>query len=545
MKDKSGQTVLPRCAAEYIDLVAKKVRYRRKVRAEVREELAGHFEDALRKCVSDSEREEAARKVIAEFGEPKMLAKLIRRGKKRCRPAWLKALIRTCQVLGILLLLIVIRIASLYGTPSHATDFYAKLNELVRSGHADSENAQPLLDQAAAAMTPMPEWMDRGAPRPPLDVNDRELAELAAYLEANANALELARQASRMPGRWMTSRRGIVDPNITTRPKSWYAGVNFSADVMAQYLPALSKVKGIGYLIRWDGCYQAHRGNTAAAFDDAMTVMRIGSLYQNKGILVDHLVGMAFDTMGQDLLCRVVATCSPSAATLKDVQAEVEHIFITHPMTIDLDCERLFMDAQLECGYTEGGRMLVGGIPMACGGWQSVVKGLVTGFPSKAEVESKVESGYIRFEEISRRTPWQQRVDARSQTPDYLRSVGLLMQVVMPAFERVIELDWKARAQRGATLTILAIKRYELDKGSLPGGLEELVKGGYLTELPVDPWSDGPLVYRTTDYGYTLYSVGANFTDDGGMCVDKDGKQGSPKSMKSPDIIFWPVTKQL
>jgi hypothetical protein len=542
MRDELTNTGLPGCAEEYIDLVAKKVRYRRKVRREVREELAGHFADALHGITDEQERVETAMKLIKGFGEAKVLARLIRQGKKRCRPVWLRALLRTCQVFGIIVVLIVVRAASLLGTPGHATDFYAKLNELVRGGHDDSQNAQPLLDEAAAAMTPMPEWMDRGLPRPPLDVNDRELGELKAYLEANAKALELARQASQMPGRWMTSRREVVDPHITPRPKSWYAGVDFSADVMAQYLPPLSKVKSLGYLIRWDSCYQAHRGNTAVAFDDAMALMRIAALYEDKGILVDHLVGVALDSMGTDQLCRLAATCKPSAAALKDVQAELEHIFITHPMTLDLDCEKLFMDAQLECSYTEGGRMLVGGIPMACGGLWPVVKGLVIGFPSKAEIQSTVDCGYMRIDEMSRRTPWQQRVEARSGTPDYLKSQGLLMQVTMPGFEKVSELDWKTRAQRGATLTILVIERYRLEKGGVPDGLDELVKGGYLTELPMDPWSDKPLVYRKTAEGYTLYSVGPDFEDNGGTVAIVNGKAvtWSNNAASGTDVVFWP-----
>jgi hypothetical protein len=538
MRDESAKTVLPQCAVDYIDLVAKKVRYRRKVRTEIRQELAGHFEDAIRKCASDAERDEAARKVIADFGDPKILAKLIRRGKKRCRPLWLKALIRTCQVFGIIILLVGIRIASLFGTPSHATDFYAKLNALVRQGYEESQNAQPLLDQATAAMTPMPEWMMKATPRLPLDVNDRELGELATYLEANAKALELVQQASRMPARWITSHPGSTNPNITEKPRSGQAGVVFSATVVEQYMPAQAGVKTMAYLFRWHLLYQVYIGNTAAAFDDAMTLMRLSSLYQDKGILVDRMVGMAVEGFGHYQLCSLLATGGADAAKLKDMQAELQQLFAAHPVTLDLDGEKLFMDAQIESGYTENGRMLVGGIPMACGGLWPVVKGLVAGFPSKAEIQSTVESGYARVEEISRRTPWQRHANAQSITPASLKSTGLLMQVVVPAFEKTAEINWRARAGRGATLAILAIELYRLEKGSLPASLDELVKSGYLTELPMDPWSDGLLVYRRIDDGYTLYGVGEDFTDNGGKPRPKDLRE---RAKGGWDDVFWPA----
>ena len=43
---------LPDCAIAFIDLVARKFRYRKKVRQEVRDELVAHFEDELREHIS-------------------------------------------------------------------------------------------------------------------------------------------------------------------------------------------------------------------------------------------------------------------------------------------------------------------------------------------------------------------------------------------------------------------------------------------------------------------------------------------------------------
>ena len=90
---------LPDCVNEYITSVIKKVRYRRKVRQEVQQELTDHFADALADCESESEKQQFAEEIIADFGDTGLLAKLIRRAKKRCRPLWKKAMIRTGQVM--------------------------------------------------------------------------------------------------------------------------------------------------------------------------------------------------------------------------------------------------------------------------------------------------------------------------------------------------------------------------------------------------------------------------------------------------------------
>ncbi|MHC4426855.1 MAG: hypothetical protein ACYSYV_12280, partial [Planctomycetota bacterium] len=110
--DKQLQT-LPRCAIDFIKLVIKKMRYRKKVRAEVMAELAAHFEDELRDCKSDEERSQKAQKLISDFGDAKLLGILLRRAKIRCRPLWQTIAARTFQIVGIIALYIAIRITYL------------------------------------------------------------------------------------------------------------------------------------------------------------------------------------------------------------------------------------------------------------------------------------------------------------------------------------------------------------------------------------------------------------------------------------------------
>ena len=67
-------------------------------------ELAAHFEDELKGCATDKEREQKARQLISEFGDAKLLAVLLRRAKKRCRPVWRTVVARTFQTIGVLIL---------------------------------------------------------------------------------------------------------------------------------------------------------------------------------------------------------------------------------------------------------------------------------------------------------------------------------------------------------------------------------------------------------------------------------------------------------
>jgi hypothetical protein len=56
-----------------------------------------------------------------------------------------------------------------------------------------------------------------------------------------------------------------------------------------------------------------------------------------------------------------------------------------------------------------------------------------------------------------------------------------------------------------------------------------------LKKLPMDPFSDKPLVYKRTADGFMLYSLGADFDDDGGL----HSRWGQDKT--GGDHVFWPV----
>jgi len=62
----------------------------------------------------------------------------------------------------------------------------------------------------------------------------------------------------------------------------------------------------------------------------------------------------------------------------------------------------------------------------------------------------------------------------------------------------------------------LAIRRYQRDHGSWPTSLDELARG-YLLQVPLDPFSGGPFVYRVESDDFLLYSVNRDGYDDGGQ----------------------------
>ena len=61
---------LPECAKDFVKLIIKKMRYRKKIRADVMAELTAHFEDELRDCKNDEEKEQKAQQLIEDGADP-------------------------------------------------------------------------------------------------------------------------------------------------------------------------------------------------------------------------------------------------------------------------------------------------------------------------------------------------------------------------------------------------------------------------------------------------------------------------------------------
>jgi hypothetical protein len=114
-------------------------------------------------------------------------------------------------------------------------------------------------------------------------------------------------------------------------------------------------------------------------------------------------------------------------------------------------------------------------------------------------------------------------------------------QILQPSYGRIWIVAWRTKTQREAALTILACLRYQKEKGTFPDNLDELVQAGYLTKLPVDPFSPGPLTYKKTADGFLLYSWGMNLKDDNGQAAREQGK--IRQFAEEGDWVFWPVEK--
>ncbi len=115
--------------------------------------------------------------------------------------------------------------------------------------------------------------------------------------------------------------------------------------------------------------------------------------------------------------------------------------------------------------------------------------------------------------------------DIEKDTPWYFRMAGLLI----PNAASFVLKEATLEALLDVTRLGIACKIYKAKHGVFPDSLTQLVPA-VLPDLPVDPFSGKPFVYKKSDSGFILYSLGSNKKDDGGretwditqLVMDKD-----------------------
>ena len=81
----------------------------------------------------------------------------------------------------------------------------------------------------------------------------------------------------------------------------------------------------------------------------------------------------------------------------------------------------------------------------------------------------------------------------------------------------------------------MAVERFRAAHGgALPATLDALVPG-FIDRVPVDPFSGVPVKLRSSAGSYAIYSVGANFKDDGGTVL-KAPRKPATGSRERPEL---------
>ncbi len=546
MAMQENPSEIPLVAQDYIDSVVKKMRYRKKVRAEVRAELEAHFEDALADCHDPKERQNLAEELIAGFGDIHILAKLIRRAKKRCRPLWAKVLVRTAQVAGLFVLYTLLCISRLYiGSSTIKVDTIARLNEQLQAGHDESTNAFPEIHDIVLSMDPFPDLI---ANNPVYrDMNDAERQCFDDYLLQNGLALDQLAVAVKKPYYWRQYDPVPLTGGDTTAGIIMGAGllenIEMNAHLMDQLLSELPDYRSLSFTLNYRAQRYCTQGRADKALADALTLIQLGRRVTQADEMVEQFLGIAACSMGTQTMLDVLSDIQVSESLLGRTYETLADSYDWDQSWMDFTMERAIVDDMIQRSFTDdghdNGRPLVGAMFFLGDSPANWLKGLLLlDYPDRKQVVEHIDSFFQDLNRWQTTTPWD-----RQNEPYRLSNTEIsttYTSMTKPALERTGEQAWVLKIDYQAILTVLAIKRYQVRHDQVPRALEALVTDGLMKELPRDFYAPGPLTYvRTSDTEFILYSWGQNLKDDGG--TPSTDQNGDPKRYgPNGDWIFWP-----
>ncbi|MBN2131092.1 MAG: hypothetical protein JW741_16445 [Sedimentisphaerales bacterium] len=541
--DNDGPTDLPECAAEFLRQVTRKMRYRRKAREEVQAELTAHFTDELKDCADAVEKEQKAQKMVQGFGDARLIAILCRRAKKRCRPRWKTAFLRTAQVAGALVACFIVYVIwFLSGKPVVTTDYIAQFNRLVRPPADEALNAAPFYIRAAETIE-----------EPPTDI-----AELLKSKHRDLTAEQKQRLAA-----WFAERQEMFDlvAEGAQRPYYWraYEGED---GILSVLLPYVSRYRHLMRALGHRAAFLADEGRHDEALAMVQTCYRYGRhLRAGNKSLIEQLGGIAAQNVATDALLDILSRHRLKPPELADLQQRLEGLFEDEDFRLNLEGEKLMIYDEIQRCFTTGGPAgehlyprrlaslsssgeraedLVFDFVTTPRYWGRVAK-ILFAHPDKEETRATLDRAYESWDDWLRMTPAQLRAEGIDVSDEMEKAVkgNFLLEVMVPSLGRVHELSYLTKVRFDAALAIVALLRFQAERGSYPENLAELVAAGYLQRVPADSWRGGPLTYRRTGADFLLYGWGENFTDDGGQ----PGKDEDDYWASDGDWVFWPVAR--
>ena len=415
-----------------------------------------------------------------------------------------------------------------------SVDYVEWLNDLVRDGRDESDNARPYYKKACKLLVEMPEWLATNMSSWPSDFNDVDRRKLTDWLEDNRQALDMLREGSGRAGYWS---------------KYHTDETRLDKGLMANAMAVLPRYRRLAFTMRWQNRRQADAGNMAAAISDSIALVKFGGHLQGHGLLVEQLVGIAIEAIGTGETFKLLGRVDIPADILKNAYQQLERHSDRQKSIVSMEAEKVFWYDAVQRGFTDdgqgNGRILARGLPYVVTNDHVDNLWRIASFdlPDRKEMMANIDQLYAQFADVFSKTPWdlQDGPADKPWTDARVRTVPVVGKPVAGVMPRVNRQSWAVRTYREALLTVLAVIRYEKTEGCYPADLDELVEVGFLKQLPVDPFSGQTLVYKKTADGFTLYSFGPNFKDNGG--ISGTDRNGRPKQWAdNGDTVFWPLS---
>jgi hypothetical protein len=390
---------------------------------------------------------------------------------------------------------------------------------------------EELFDRQSRAM----KWPWRAADEP----------ELADWLKRSEKPLALLVEASRRPD--------YYNPLVPNRTPDWSSGL------LSSLLPNVQRCREVAAALTCRAMLRVQERKFDDAWRDLLACHRLGRLLSRGGSIIELLVGYAIEKIvstaevtfldyakltSDQILARAADWRKlPPISTLAEKIDLTERFMMLDTMMLTMEQGTPFLESlstdRRPTAKDRSARLFTRDL-----NWDPALRNAKTWYDRFAAAlrlqdrgarETELADIIADIKDLRRQTGNPAAIgralvggpSARGE-----RIGNILIALMTPAIEKVQgAADRCEQIQRNLHLAF-ALAAYRRDNGKYPAVLADLAPK-YLDAIPDDLFSGEPLVYRPSEMGYLLYSVGPNGQDDGGQTWD-DEPRGDDITVRVP-----------
>ncbi len=358
-----------------------------------------------------------------------------------------------------------------------------------------------------------------------------EFPEVARWLRLNQQSLDLFCRGCQRP-RYYAPMLGGADEGD-------------AAILSETRVATLFPIRGAARALSARAMLRVQKGDLEAAWADLLACHRLARLVGQDPTIFGMLVSVAIERIACRGNSHLIASEALTAQQARSAIADLQALAPLPGLRCRIEqAERFTMLDSMAA--VASGRV---GLDQVLGGFGGPT------FDSLADVGNTLVD---RDRALQRANAWHDRVDTALKQPTYaeraaafaqveddLRNVGRDLLSPQSQFGALVAGQFSQRVadlfaclslpttsachvaeHHGMTVARLnllgyALAAYRAEHREYPERLSQLVPD-YLSELPMDPFTDTPFCYEKEDRGFLLYSFGRNRADDGGRNRDLD-----------------------
>ena len=332
--------------------------------------------------------------------------------------------------------------------------------------------------------------------------------------------------------------------------------------VVSALLPVANTCRPVAKALLVRAMHRASNKNISGAMDDIIAVHRLARHVADQATLVESLVGMALESMALDAQAALLAHVDLTRDQLAELRKRNHELASFPPAWKRLELGERLMFVDAVCSAAQLGA-------------KSIKQ--FTGTIAEDSISTKAADALIGMTidwdvALRKGNQWYDRIIAAAKIEDPKKQraaidevdreltklaasvkempafVGavlsprkhasekmahVLLALLTPAINAVCNAENRIETRQQLLRVAIALHEYRAEHRKFPAALDDL-KGKQLESVPVDGFTASPFVYKPSESGYLLYSLGQNGRDDEGR--NKDLARACPTPPTRPTI---------